>query len=150
MSIIAAGYALLPDLFLYPFEFKAKPEEFAVIKPICVVLLRFVAFYSIFDVLNLVFAAAVKGAGDTKYVMWVCVICSWIVMVIPTYFTCVVLNQGLYIAWIWLTLYVCIIGLLFLKRFLGGKWKSMRVIDTTPHIPPSITPPAVPISEAEV
>ena len=33
------------------------------------VLLRFVAAYCLFDALNVVFAGALKGAGDTRFIM---------------------------------------------------------------------------------
>ena len=42
------------------------------------VLLRFVAVYSIFDMMNVIFAAGLKGAGDTRYPLGATVVLSWV------------------------------------------------------------------------
>ena len=49
------------------------------------VLLRFVAVYSIFDILFVVYSSAIKGAGDTRFVMWTIGILSMGIMVLPVY-----------------------------------------------------------------
>ena len=36
-----------------------------------------------------------------------------------------------------MTVYVCVLALFFFMRFLGGKWKTMRVIE---RIPPVVAP----------
>jgi MATE family multidrug resistance protein len=134
MLILALGYWLLPDLFIYPFAVRADIYEFALIRPIVVKLLCFVAFYCLFDTGNIIFSAALKGAGDTRFVMVVVVILGWLVMVLPSWIA-VKFGYGLYTAWSFVTAYVCILALVFLLRFLAGKWKKMRVIEV---IPPSI------------
>jgi MATE family multidrug resistance protein len=129
MGGMAAAYALIPDVFVAPFAAQADPEKFREIYKLTVVLLRFVAVYSVFDTLNMVFAAAVKGAGDTRYVMIMVAIISLFGLIIPTYLTVVVLDWGLMFAWVIAAAYVTILGFVFYFRFLGGKWKTMRVIE---------------------
>ena len=51
-------------------------------------LLRFVAFYSIFDMLNLIHAAGLRGAGDTTYPMLLTFVLGWIVLVVPAGIGC--------------------------------------------------------------
>ena len=46
-------------------------------RAIAVVLLRFVALYSLFDMMNVIFAAALRGAGDTFYPLALTVVLSW-------------------------------------------------------------------------
>ncbi len=53
-------------------------------------------------------------------------------MIIPTYFSSVVYNWGLYVTWSFVTLYIMMLGIVFFVRFLGGKWESMRVIGEVP------------------
>ncbi len=144
MLVISLLYVLVPDIFLRPFSFRSNPESFQVIYDYGVILLRFVALYSIFDALNIIFSAAIKGAGDTRFVMRVSIFCSWTVMVVPTFFSIVVFKWGLFITWSFATVYIILISFIFLFRFLGGKWQSMRVIEKTPHII------AVPLSENPV
>jgi MATE family multidrug resistance protein len=135
MASIAAAYVLLPDLFVAPFAHQADPEGFAEIYGYSVILLRFVAIYCLFDTMNIIFCSAIKGAGDTRYVMIMTTFLSAFILIIPVYLTVEVLEAGLMIAWVFATAYVISLGVAFYLRFLGGKWKSMRVIEQKPPVP---------------
>jgi len=135
MASIAAAYVLLPDLFVAPFAHKADPDSFAEIYGYSVVLLRFVAVYCLFDTMNIIFCSAIKGAGDTRYVMVMTVILSMLILIIPVYLAVEVLGAGLMVAWVFATAYVISLGGAFYLRFLGGKWRSMRVIEQKPPVP---------------
>ncbi|MBN1844350.1 MAG: MATE family efflux transporter [Sedimentisphaerales bacterium] len=147
MSLVALGYWIVPDLFLLPFAGQNPPEDFTRLAGIVTNLLRFIGFYCLFDTGNIIFAAALKGAGDTRFVMLVAVVLSWLIMVLPT-FLAVRFGWGLYAAWSFATVYVCVLSLVYLSRFLHGKWKSMRVIEIHPLAATS-TPPAMPTTEAD-
>ncbi len=129
MLAMAAGYVFLPGLFLRPYISGADPEAFEQVWELSVVLLRFVAFYCVFDAIYIVFSAGVKGAGDTRFVMLTSVALGWFVMVLPTYLTVVTFGWDLYVAWIFVSLYLVSGGFIFMLRFRSGKWKSMRVIE---------------------
>jgi MATE family multidrug resistance protein len=133
MALLALGYWLLPQLFIFPFSVGADPSEFIAIKPVVKNLLYFVAFYCLFDTGNIIFSAALKGAGDTRFVMFVTIILSWLVMVIPSWIA-VHYHYGVYVVWTFTTAYVCILAIVFFLRFLAGRWKTMRVIE------PSLAP----------
>jgi len=148
MSTMAALYVLVPNLFLRPFAAQADAERFADIQEMAVVLLRFVAVYSVFDTLNIIFAAGIKGAGDTRYVMVMILAISSLVLVVPSYIALVLLHGGIYVGWTIASAYIILLGFAFLFRFLGGKWKSMRVIEEVPPSLPSTLPEA-PIPEFE-
>ncbi len=135
MIAIAAAYALRPDVFVAPFAVQADPQRFAEIYRFSIILLRFVAVYSIFDTMNIVFCSAIKGAGDTRFVMFGTVILSFCVLIIPTYLAVIVFGFGLMVSWVLATAYAILLGLLFYLRFLGGKWKSMRVIEQRVQAP---------------
>ncbi len=132
MGSIALAYVAVPDIFVAPFALNADPQVFPEIYAMSIILLRFVALYSLFDTLNLVFASAIKGAGDTRFVMFTSTVLSLLVLVLPTYLAVVVFEYGLMVSWIIATFYVCLIGIVFFMRFRNGKWKSMRVIETGP------------------
>jgi multidrug resistance protein, MATE family len=140
MGTMAAGYSLVPHLFLRPFSAKADPETFSEVWEMCVVLLRFIAVYSVFDGMYIVFSAGVKGAGDTRFVMYVSTLMSWTIMVIPTYLSVAVYGWGLFTAWIFVTVYIVLAGTMFMLRFMGGKWKTMRVIE-------AVAPVVAPVAE---
>ncbi len=133
MTLIAMAYLMVPKLFVFPFAAGSDAADFAEIYRITVLLLRFIAVYSIFDTMNLVFASAIKGAGDTRYVMSAIVIASALLLVTPTYLGVVVMGWGLMISWINVSAYIMVLGVVFFFRFRGGKWKSMRVIEIRDH-----------------
>jgi MATE family multidrug resistance protein len=129
MVLLASAYLLIPDLFIRPFAARTDPEKFSEIYKTSVFLLRFVAVYSLFDAMNIIFASAIKGAGDTRFVMFMLLVLSSLFLVIPTYMAVVVFNRGLTACWVIATAYIIILGLSFFLRFLGGKWQTMRVIE---------------------
>jgi MATE family multidrug resistance protein len=137
MAGIAGAYVLIPHVFVLPFAAQADPERFAEIYHLTVILMRFIAVYSIFDTMNIIFASAIKGAGDTRFVMLTIVILSFGVMVIPAYAAVVILKLGLVASWVIVSVYIITLGSVFLFRFLGGKWKTMRVIEE----PVKVIPP---------
>jgi MATE family multidrug resistance protein len=132
---IASAYVLLPDIFVAPFAHQADPRSFSEIYDYSVILLRFVAVYSVFDAMNIIFCSAIKGAGDTRYVMFVSVLLSVFVLIVPSYLVIEILEFGLMSAWVTATAYIILLGVIFYLRFLGGKWKSMRVIEQEVVIP---------------
>jgi multidrug resistance protein, MATE family len=129
MIIIAACYFLIPRVFLWPFAVKADPASFDTIMDLCVVLLRFVTVYSLFDTLSTVFSAGVKAAGDTKFVMIMGSTLAVALLAIPSYVALVVFEMGLYTGWSIVTVYISANGIAYLIRFLTGKWKTMQVIE---------------------
>ena len=147
MTAIAMGYWIFPDIFMLPFEARASAQQMEAMRPIAKTLLYFVSFYCIFDTGNIIFSAALKGAGDTRFVMYISIILNWLIMVIPSWAAVTFLkgNARLYVAWFALSGYVCALAILFFLRFLAGKWKSMRVIEKSPVLPDTI--PAIPTAE---
>lgn len=140
MTSIAVAYVLVPDIFVTPFALKANPQEFNEIYGFSVILLRFVAVYSVFDTLNIIFTSAIKGAGDTRFVMYISTGMSLFVLLIPTYLVVIVFDYGLMASWVIATVYIVLLGIIFYLRFLGGKWKCMRVIEHTSPAETSVPP----------
>lgn len=129
MAGCGALYFLAPALLLAPYRAGADPAAFAPLEALTTVLLRFVAVYSIFDMLNVICAAALRGAGDTAFAMRSSTVFSIFAMLLPTYLACVVFGHGIYVAWSAASAYVFSVGLLLLWRFRAGRWKALRVIE---------------------
>ncbi len=130
MLFLAICYVTIPDVFIKPFSYRADPTEFVAIHNITIILLRFVAFYSLFDAMNVIFSSALRGAGDTRFIMSILLFISVLVLIIPSWIFVVLLQKGIYVAWTIATIYVIALAVLFFTRFLKGKWKTMRVIET--------------------
>jgi MATE family multidrug resistance protein len=147
MVAIAALFMFVPDLFLNPFLSRNSEGNALQIKVIASTLLRFVAVYTIFDTFNMVFGSALKGAGDTRYVMISNMLLSLVLLVIPSYILLEVLHKGIFNAWYAATIYIIALAMNFLIRFIRGKWKEIRIIEEHPPTIPVCCPPEVPTVE---
>ena len=84
--------------------------------------------------LNLIFSGAIKGAGDTRFIMWTIAALCLGGMVIPVFIAVEVFGMGIYTVWTLMTIYASALGVAFMLRYLRGKWKQMRVIEDQPHV----------------
>ena len=132
MAILAMLYLLIPNVFIYPFSAKADPIEFEAIKSTALVSLRFIALWSIFDSLAIIFSSALKGAGDTAFIMLSICLTGPIILIAPTFLIIEIFHLGLNAAWISGVAYVLCLGIVYYLRFKAGKWESMRVIESQP------------------
>jgi MATE family multidrug resistance protein len=128
MAIVGSLYVLAPDWLLYAYSANADSEEFDKLKDLAAILLRFVAFYCLFDAMNVIFSGALKGAGDTGFVL-VTTLGLSLAVAVATWLGVKWFDRGLYFCWIVVTAWVCLLGVVFLLRFLYGPWRSMRVIE---------------------
>jgi MATE family multidrug resistance protein len=136
MLFLAVVFVLTPEPLLRLFRTdQHTPAQYADIMALGVILLRFVAAFSFFDALNLIFSSAIKGAGDTRFIMWTIGALSLGVMIIPVYVAVEVLGAGIYAAWTLATFYVWALGMAFMLRYRQGKWKRMRVIEEGSTLP---------------
>ena len=141
MVVFAAIYLGLPDLILMPFIDASKPQEFEAIRPLITNLLRFVAVYSLFDAMAIIFGAAIRGAGDTRFAVIFSQIGGIFVLVLPTWLGWKYFGTGVYFAWTMCTLYVSFLGVGFLWRFQQGRWKSMKIIEDRPPVASAVVAP---------
>ncbi|HTY07826.1 MAG TPA: MATE family efflux transporter [Candidatus Edwardsbacteria bacterium] len=129
MAAVAALFFALPQLFLAPFRAQSDPASFAAIGAITAVLLRFVAIYTLFDAFNIIFSSAIKGAGDTKFVMYMIIALSLGVLIGPSFVAITRLHASIYACWAIASAYVAALGVAFYLRYRGGQWQAMRVIE---------------------
>jgi MATE family multidrug resistance protein len=135
MMLLAVLFVLVPEPLLILFKAKSHTSaQYGEIMDMGIVLMRFVAVFCFFDALNLIFSGAIKGAGDTRFIMWTIAALSLGVMIGPVYLAVEVFDAGLYTVWVLATFYVCALGIAFMLRYLQGKWKKMRVIEAHPII----------------
>jgi MATE family multidrug resistance protein len=128
MSVVAIAYVTIPGAMVAVFESDRDPEQFAAVAAAVRNLLLCVALYSLADSVNVTFAFALRGAGDTRFVSLLTFALAWPIMVVPT-FVVVQLGGNLYWAWAFATAYIIAMAVCFYLRFRTGKWKRMRVIE---------------------
>ncbi|MEW5774171.1 MAG: MATE family efflux transporter [Thermodesulfobacteriota bacterium] len=131
MAVVGLAFVLAGGPLMRLFTpAQSTPEAFAPVAEAGVVLLRFVAVYTLFDALAITFMGALKGAGDTRFVMLLSAALSILVVVVPSYLLLEVLHAGLYAAWSLVAAWVVILAAACTARFMQGKWRRMRIIET--------------------
>lgn len=128
MATISAVYLIAPEGLLYLHGASMDPDQFARLTDIAKVLLRFVALYCMFDTLAVIFMGALKGAGDTRFILYVSTVLA-VSMSIASYVGIEIMGLGLFGAWSIITVAIMSVGIVYTLRFVQGKWRSMRVIE---------------------
>lgn len=129
MGLMGLVYILFPYPLVHLFQPRDMPDaEYAAIVSDAVLLLRLVALYSLFDALVMVFYGALKGAGDTRFVMWLMGFLSVCVAAAPVYLAVEVFHCGLFSVWLLFTLYILALSSSLYLRYRNGSWRNMRVV----------------------
>ena len=93
-------------------------------------MLLFIAAYLFGDGMVLVYSNAVRGAGDTKYIMYLTMVMAWGFFAIP----CIIMRiAGCSVWYLWgcISVYIVLFGWLCYRRYRSGKWTKMKVIEET-------------------
>ena len=135
-------YTLLVDLFfiiapekaLYLFMIRSHGAgDAAAILEMGRRLLHIVAVYLFMDALYMSFVGVLKGAGDTRFVMWSIGGAGICFMIGPLYVGIQLLQMGVIYAWMCVLTFITSLFLLSFHRYRQGKWKHMLV--TEEHMP---------------
>ena len=97
-----------------------------------IILIRIMAIFISFDALYFIFIGVLKGAGDTRFIMWSIGIATLVVMILPLTIGIRFLEWGIHACWAILTLYVLSLCLVSFLRYRQGRWKTIRVIEKLP------------------
>lgn len=137
MAFMAATYVLLPRMYFYLFaERGGGGFTLDELLGIGRYLLIMMATWGLLDTVNIVLAGALKGAGDTRFVMWYSVSASWLLLVPGQWFVIYRLGAGILASWAYLTFVIMIMSAGFLWRFRSGVWHSIEVIEREPPLVP--------------
>jgi len=143
MLVISLLYVLTPGLFLHGFFLKGaeSASDASAVYALSVVLLQFVAAYNLLDATQMVFVGAIKGAGDTQFVLRVSLVLAAMLAAL-SWLGIEVWQFNVFGCWVLITLWVWIAAAIYAVRFWQGKWRRMRVIER------SIADGASPVSAA--
>ncbi len=90
-------------------------------------LMKLVSAFVLFDATYLIFGEAIRGAGDTKFYMYIMVFCAWGLLIPGTWLIVYKLQLSVFWVWSWLTFYAALTAVFMLARFLSGRWKRFNV-----------------------
>ncbi len=108
------------------------PEQYTEILNIGISLLHIVAAYLLFDAMYMVFSGALKGAGDTRFIMWCIGGASLIFMIIPLYLGIEFFDFSIEQAWHCVLAFIAALFCIVSFRYRQGKWQRMLVIEQKP------------------
>ena len=92
-------------------------------------LLKIITVYVAFDALYMILSGALKGAGDTRFVMLSAGVLTILIMVAPIYSGIEFFGMGIYFSWTMVAFFVSSLFSITLLRYKSGKWKTMRVLE---------------------
>ncbi|MCC6142203.1 MAG: MATE family efflux transporter [Candidatus Hydrogenedentes bacterium] len=111
------GEGLIRVLFQQPFEVSHLGHK----------LLILAAIFQGFDAVNIVIMGALRGAGDTKWMMWMMFLAAYPIFLPCAYVLAVVLDYQAFGAWVGAAIYIiCLCGF-FYGRFRSERWKEMNI-----------------------
>lgn len=142
MTFMAVTYLTLPHYYFQLFSgHDAGDFSLAELLQIGRWLLMLMAIWGMLDTINLVLGGALKGAGDTKFVMWYSTIMGWCLFVPGEWWIIYVRNDGILAAWGFLAFTIILISGGFYWRFKAGSWKHIKLLENPAPIPSATVGP---------
>ncbi len=127
-SGFAVALGLFPSQMAGLYALGTAPERYAQMEPILVPLLQIIAIYCVLDGIQIVFVGAIKGAGDTWFVLlgtfFVSGVSVAVGFLLQSYF-----GNSLLLWWYVIAGWVAAMALAFWLRYVAGVWESKRVIE---------------------
>lgn len=129
MLVIGLTFLLFPRGYFSLFTGHAGGAvELDAILPLGRWMLVMMAVWGLADTANVVLAGALRGAGDTRFVMLYSLIVMVFIWLGGEALMILVCGGGMRAAWIWLVVYVFILVAGFLWRFHSGRWKAIDLL----------------------
>lgn len=127
-AIIGVLFVFLPGVLTDIFRPDADAAASAIAifetaRPMSLFMLRFAALYIFVEVLLVIYAGALRGAGDTLWVMFASSIMNWFVAA-SLYVAAYVFKLPAHYAWIAVVAVYSTAPLFFLFRWKSGKWRK--------------------------
>ncbi|MEE9367921.1 MAG: MATE family efflux transporter [Pontiella sp.] len=143
IALTGLSFLLFPGFYTNVFEGNAPATvPFAELFKAVRILLVMLAIWGLADASALILSGALKGAGDTHFVMYFQSIVAWGFLVCGQLVLILVFKVNMYVSWAWTLLYVLILGVGFALRFRSGRWKSIDLLDRRASV---VADPVLPI-----
>ncbi len=127
---IGSTFLLFPSVYTHVFEGNAHGSvPLEELLPMVRVLLVMLAIWGTADASAIIISGALKGAGDTHFVMYFQSAVAWGFLVLGQLVIVFVFKAGVYASWAWTLLYIIILGIGFILRFRSSRWKSIDLLD---------------------
>ena len=91
-------------------------------------LMIIAAFTNVLDAMRFIFMGGLRGAGDTKAIMYIIGLSSTLVMIPGVTILARVYHQGIMVLWSFCVFYVFLLSVLMFWRYRSGAWKKIEMI----------------------
>ncbi len=126
---MACLYLGLPEQLTAPFAQNFEGQDATDLFQTTASLLRFFAIIIFLDSIAIMASSALKGAGDTRFVMVILGLTSVFILVIPSYLAIEVYKTSVSFAWGLATFNLACVAAVFFFRFQSGAWRRIEVIE---------------------
>ena len=138
MAVIGATFLLFPQGYFELFRSDDAAYSAEDLLGVGRTMLLLMTVWGLLDTVSIILSGALKGAGDTRFVMIYMILGSWGVLV-PGTLVLLHFGSGILGLWVWLAVYVCVLAIGFWRRWQQGHWQHIRVIEVREgleYIPP--------------
>ena len=136
---VYSGVMLLVFLiFAKPLTMVFQPEDatdfIATTAPLAIYMIHLISVYVLSLAIMIVFAGALRGAGDTFWTMMISVFGHWVmgltVIIMSRVFECTPKQT-----WVGMVIAVIFLASLFFLRYMQGSWRKIKVVNQEPLMP---------------
>ena len=129
MAVIGTAFLVFPVELLELFRSADAEYTVAQMTGLGRKLLFLMAVWGMFDTMNVLLGGALKGAGDTRFVMLVLTLGGWLVWIPSELVVLNWLHLGILGAWTDQLVYIVVLSCVFLARWVRGRWMDIRMIE---------------------
>lgn len=128
MALIGSTFLLFPKFYFTlfsPADATFSADELLKLGRKMLILMT---VWGMFDSVGIIIAAALKGAGDTRFVMRAMILGGWL-MFVPGIVVCLLCDFGILAMWLWCALYIFVFSICVLWRWMRGEWQQITLIE---------------------
>lgn len=120
-------FTLFPGVFVDIFG-SGHSEEYAAILERARPVMKVLAVFIFFDAIAMIYADALRGAGDTRFQMLGASAAAWLLFVPGVWYISRLAGGSVGHAWAWGAFYVFLLAGFFFLRFRSGLWRRIDIL----------------------
>jgi MATE family multidrug resistance protein len=141
-SAIALTFLLLPGFYMNLFRSPEVDVPFEQLKATGSVLLAILCMWGGFDAVSLMLGGALRGAGDTRFVMLLSTCLGWLFWIPGIFLLYRGPGTGVISLWLFTTLYIALLAVGYFVRYKKGPWRTIVLVEHGDQLPIPVAEPA--------
>lgn len=133
MALIGLTFILFPHQYFALFQPKNAVFSLEELYETGRVMMYLMAAWGLLDTISIIIGSALKGAGDTKFVMIYLTSVGWGIW-LPISFILIWLGAGIIVLWVWMATFIGLLSIGYLVRWRRGKWKTIQLVASDPQM----------------